>query len=52
MNFVKTKVISETLEKMLTQRKKTQGVEVMGLVNMVSDLFSGDALYHVDCDKV
>ena len=51
VNFVKTEVFSETLEKMLTQRKDTWGVEVMGRVNMVGDLFSADALYHVACDK-
>ena len=26
-------------------------MEVEGHINMVSDLFSADALYHVDCDK-
>ena len=47
----KSSEFSETLKKMLTQRKDTWGAEVMGCVNMVSDLISADALYHVDCDK-
>ena len=51
VNFVKTKVFGETLKEILSKRKDKLGAEIEGRINMVSDLFSADALYHVDCDK-